>query len=236
MTLENGFYVLKNVTGLNGTSNNGGESSTGFKFVHKGTWKGSGNDGQGKTAGQWEYVWGDNGMNIYVAGASATDAFDIYVNPSEGDHGKFVIVPAGQLMPEDTPSGSDTPSDSETPETTSDWYVAGTFNNWNTTANPMALENGFYVLKNVTGLNGASNNGGESSTGFKFVYKGAWKGSGNDGQGKTTGQWEYVWGDNGMNIYVADASAADAFDIYVNPSEGDHGKFVIVTTGATLPL
>ena len=229
MTLENGFYVLKNVTGLNGASNNGGESSTGFKFVYKGAWKGSGNDGQGKTAGKWEYVWGDNGMNIYVAGASATDAYDIYVNPSEGDHGKFVIVPAGQAMPEDAPSTPETP-------TTSDWYVAGTFNGWSTTANPMTLENGFYVLKNVTGLNGASNNGGESSTGFKFVYKGAWKGSGNDGQGKTAGQWEYVWGDGGMNIYVSGASAADAYDIYVNPSEGDHGKFVIVTTGATLPL
>ena len=230
MTLENGFYVLKNVTGLNGTSNNGGESSTGFKFVHKGTWKGSGNDGQGKTAGQWEYVWGDNGMNIYVAGASATDAFDIYVNPSEGDHGKFVIVPAGQLMPEDTPSGSDTPSDSETPETTSDWYVAGTFNNWNTTANPMTLENGLYVLKNVTGLNGSLNNG-ESSTGFKFVHKGTWKGSG-DGK-KTAGQWDYVWGDNGKNIYVDGADAATKYDIYVNPNEGDHGKFVIVAAGTT---
>ena len=98
MTLENGFYVLKNVTGLNGASNNGGESSTGFKFVYKGAWKGSGNDGQGKTAGQWEYVWGDGGMNIYVAGASATDAYDIYVNPSKGDHGMFVIVPAGTSL------------------------------------------------------------------------------------------------------------------------------------------
>ena len=227
MTLEKGFYVLKNVTGLNGASNNGSESSTGFKFVYKGSWKGSGNDGKGKTSGQWEYVWGDGGMNIYVADASATDAFDIYVNPSEGDHGKFVIVPAGQAMPEDAPSTPETP-------TTSDWYVAGTFNNWSTTENPMVLENGFYVLKNVTGLNGASNNGSESSTGFKFVYKGSWKGSGNDGKGKTSGQWEYVWGDGGMNIYVADASATDAFDIYVNPSEGDHGMFVIVPAGTSL--
>ena len=126
----------------------------------------------------------------------------------------------------------------EAPDTpaTSDWYVAGTFNSWSMTANPMTLENGFYVLKNVTGLNGASDNGAESGTGFKFVYQGNWKGSGNDGQGKTSGQWEYVWGDGGMNIYVAGAAAADEFDIYVNPSEGDHGKFIIVTAGTTVTL
>ena len=215
MTLEDGYYVIRNVTGMD----------TGFKFIHKGDWKGSVEE---VTAGTWEYIWNkDDGSNIRVKGADATAKYDIYVNPSEGDNGKFVIVPAGQPMPEDGSSTPDTP-------TTSDWYVAGTFNSWSTTANPMTLENGFYVLKNVTGLNGASNNGGESSTGFKFVYKGAWKGSGNDGQGKTAGQWEYVWGDGGMNIYVAGASATDAYDIYVNPSKGDHGMFVIVPAGTSL--
>ena len=92
MYLDNGWYVIKGVTGLNYTAGDG-ESNTGFKFVHKGTWKGSG-DGKIK-AGDWYYVWGDNGKNIYVEGAGAADKYDIYLNPNEGDHGKFKIVPTG---------------------------------------------------------------------------------------------------------------------------------------------
>ena len=42
---------------------------------------------------------GDGG-NIYVDGATAETAYDIYLNPSEGDYGKFVIVAAGTENPE----------------------------------------------------------------------------------------------------------------------------------------
>lgn len=115
-----------------------------------------------------------------------------------------------------------------------EWAVAGTFNEWSTTANPMELVDGYYVAKNVTGLNYSDPNEGEtgSSTGIKLVNKGeTWRG----GEGQvTTGTWAYVWGDGG-NIYVDGATAETAYDIYLNPSEGDYGKFVIVTAGAVMP-
>lgn len=114
-----------------------------------------------------------------------------------------------------------------------EWAVAGTFNGWSTTANPMELVDGYYVAKNITGLNYTAPTGEEtgSSTGIKFVNNGAWKG----GEGQVTaGTWAYVWGDGG-NIYVDGATADTAYDIYLNPSEGDYGKFVIVAAGAARP-
>lgn len=115
-----------------------------------------------------------------------------------------------------------------------EWAVAGTFNGWSTTANPMELVDGYYVVKNVTGLNYSDPNKGEtgSSTGIKFVNNGdIWRG----GEGKVTaGTWYYVWGD-GRNVYVEGAEANDAYDIYLNPSEGDYGKYVIVAAGNPMP-
>ena len=122
-------------------------------------------------------------------------------------------------------------------EPAAEWAIAGTFNEWNTKANPMALENGFYVAKNITGLNfteqaDASNK--TSATGFQFINKGAWKG----GEGKVTaGTWAWVWNDNGQNIYVNGAAAETAYDIYLNPTPDASGgiKFVIVAAGAAMP-
>ena len=115
-----------------------------------------------------------------------------------------------------------------------EWAVAGTFNGWSTTANPMELVDGYYVVRNVTGLNFTAQADPEdlsSSTGIKFVNKAAWRG----GEGKVTaGTWAYVWGDGG-NIYVEGASADKAYDIYLNPNEGDYGKFVIVPDGDPMP-
>ena len=115
-----------------------------------------------------------------------------------------------------------------------EWAVAGTFNGWSTTANPMELVDGYYVAKNITGLNYTAPTGEEtgSSTGIKFVNNGdTWRA----GEGQVTaGTWAYVWGDGG-NIYVDGATADTAYDIYLNPSEGDYGKFVIVAAGAEMP-
>ena len=128
MELVDGYYVVRNVTGLNFTAQADPEdlsSSTGIKFVNKAAWRG----GEGKvTAGTWAYVWGDGG-NIYVEGASADKAYDIYLNPNEGDYGKFVIVPDGDPMPED---GVETPEQPEevTPGETSEWALTGAFNSW----------------------------------------------------------------------------------------------------------
>ena len=117
-----------------------------------------------------------------------------------------------------------------------EWAVAGTFNEWSTTANPMELVDGYYVAKNVTGLNYSDPNEGEtgSSTGIKFVNNGDWKG----GEGQVTaGTWAYVWNDNGANIYVDGADATTAYDIYLNPTpDADGGiKFVVVEAGKEMP-
>lgn len=225
MAKEGDFFVAKGITGLNYTAKSDGEGSdTGFKFVvNGGDWKGSVGE---MAAGAWEYVWDkDNGSNIYVTGAEASTAYDIYVNPSAGDNGKFVIVPAGTAMPEDIP--------------VHEWAVAGTFNGWSTTANPMVKEGDYYVARNVTGLNFTAQtdpNDQSSSTGFKFVQNGdVLKGTGEYGGVMTVGSWSWVWGDNGSNICVNGASAETAYDIYLNPSQGEHGKFVIVAAGDPMP-
>lgn len=153
MTKEGDYYVAKNITGLNYTAPTGEEtgSSTGIKFVNNGdTWRA----GEGQvTAGTWAYVWGDGG-NIYVDGATAETAYDIYLNPSEGDYGKFVIVAAGTEMPEDKPA------------TAQEWYLVGEFNGWSA-ADPdykMTLDGDWYVFKNFTA----------DGKGVKFVADGVW--------------------------------------------------------------
>ena len=153
MELVDGYYVAKNITGLNYTAPTGEEtgSSTGIKFVNNGdTWRA----GEGQvTAGTWAYVWGD-GVNIYVDGATAETAYDIYLNPSEGDYGKFVIVAAGAEMPEDKPA------------TAQEWYLVGAFNSWTPAdANyKMTLDGEWYVFKNFTADGNA----------VKFVADAAW--------------------------------------------------------------
>ena len=153
MILEDGYYVVKNVTGLNYTApteEGKTESATGFKFIYKGDWKGS----VGMvTTGKWEFVWDkDNGTNIYVDGASAADAFDIYVNPAEGNNGKFVVVAANQPMPEDkdASSGSDTPETPATPGQDSGWALAGTFNGWGNAVFKTTEIQGLFVVSNLT--------------------------------------------------------------------------------------
>lgn len=117
-----------------------------------------------------------------------------------------------------------------------EWAIAGTFNGWNTTANPMELVDGYYVAKNVTGLNftAKDTDPNSSDTGFQFVNNGAWKG----GEGKVTAAtWAYVWNENGGNIYVEGATAETAYDIYLNPTPDAGGgiKFVVVEAGQEMP-
>lgn len=114
------------------------------------------------------------------------------------------------------------------------WAVAGSFNEWSKTANPMTLENGYYVARNIKGLNYTeSEEENASATGIKFVNNGTiWRG----GEGQVTaGTWAYIWGSNDSNIYVNGATAETAYDVYLNPEEGDYGKFVIVAAGAAMP-
>ena len=119
------------------------------------------------------------------------------------------------------------------------WTVAGTFNGWNTASDPMTLENGIYVYRNISGLNFTEQQDVEdksSSTGFKFIQDGtAWRGGygDTDTPGKlSVNSWSYYWDDNGMNIYVDGASAENEYDVYLNP---ESKKFVIVEAGEDMP-
>lgn len=212
MALENGYYVIKSVSGLNYTAPVGEDtgSSTGIKFVcNGGDWKGSVGE---VSTGKWEYVWDkDNGSNIYVKDASATDKFDIYVNPAEGDNGKFVIVAAGQPMPEDTPSTPDTPA--------LEWAIPGAFNSWNQSAE-MTKEGNFYVARNVTKLHAGDPNG------FKILNNGNWLGYG----AVSTDTWVLLGG--GGNIYVTGASETAKFDVYLH---ADTKKVMVRTAGSAAP-
>ena len=109
MDYKDGLYVLEDVANLHKQDN------PGFKFLHNGKdWHGTGaNDGK-MTSGAWEYLWGgdNNGSNIYVETAAATDKFDIYLNPDAGEHGRFVIVPADSAVPKDDLAGGSEPSTS----------------------------------------------------------------------------------------------------------------------------
>ena len=188
MELVDGYYVAKNITGLNYTAPTGEEtgSSTGIKFVNNGTdWRG----GEGQvTAGTWAYVWGDGG-NIYVDGATAETAYDIYLNPSEGDYGKFVIVAAGTEMPEDKPA------------TAQEWYLVGDFNNWKPAdANyKMTLDGEWYVFKNFTA------DGKE----VKFVADADWK---INRGGSFIANQKIEVSQGGSNMIVT----AGKYDVYLN--------------------
>lgn len=117
------------------------------------------------------------------------------------------------------------------------WAVAGTFNNW--TAEPMTLENGLYVYRNITGLNFTAQSEASdksSASGFKFIQDGTtWRGGygDTDTPGKlSVNSWSWYWDEGGQNIYVDGASDTDKFDVYLNP---EAKKFVIVNAGAAIP-
>lgn len=118
------------------------------------------------------------------------------------------------------------------PDESAVWAIAGTFNSWSTTENPMTLEGDFYVARNITGLNYTQPAGEEtgSATGFKFIENGeSWRG----GEGQVReGVWAWIWEDNGGNIYVDGASESSEYDIYLNPATR---KFVIVASGSSMP-
>ena len=194
MTLEGDFYVARGVTGLAyGTPDAGKtESTTGIKFVENGeTWRG----GEGKAvAGVWSYVWGD-GSNIYIEGADSATEYDIYLNLDEGDYGKFVIVPAGETMPEDNFN-------------VEYWAVAGEFNGWNITDDKMTLVDDWYVLENISIAAGGQ---------FKMCADGSW-----DINRGAEGEADGVVVENdvvtkavsgGMNFAVSESGS---YDLYIN--------------------
>lgn len=248
MTLENGLYVYRGISGLNFTAQDDAEdksSSTGFQFIQDGTaWRGGYGDTEtpGKlSVNSWSWYWNDGGKNIYVEGASATDKFDVYLNP-ETD--KFVIVPAGAAMPEDDPEPT-------TPEPgTYSWGLVGEHQGWDITS-PTLMEKiaeDVYAVKNISLV----------SSGFKFAmtglenwntantYFGAWKDSGkgyfNFSTEMSVGAWYEVYsnnlGEHSKNIGVADWTKK--YDVYLKVvATADWGQtlaYTVVEHGTDVEL
>ena len=202
-----GLYVAENVAF-------DAEGDNEFKIRVNGAWLSSLGNGDNITINAKNQVYSDGGNSKIAAGT-----YDIWF-----DAGKKIVYAM---------EDGKKPSDIDIPE----WAIAGTFNDWSTTATPMVPEGDYYVARNVTGLNFTAQDGKEESeTGFKFVHNGAdWKGTGENGGVMTVGSWAYIWGDNGLNICINGVLAETAYDIYLNPSQGDHGKFVIVAAGDPMP-
>ena len=248
MTLDGDIYVYRGISGLNFTAQDDAEdksSSTGFQFIQDGTaWRGGYGDTEtpGKlSVNSWSWYWNDGGKNIYVEGASATDKFDVYLNPETE---KFVIVPAGAAMPEDTPEPT-------TPEPgTYSWGLVGEHQGWDITS-PTLMEKiaeDVYAVKNISLV----------SSGFKFAmtglenwntantYFGAWKDSGkgyfNFSTEMSVGAWYEVYsnnlGEHSKNIGVADWTKK--YDVYLKVvATADWGQtlaYTVVEHGTDVEL
>lgn len=238
MTLENGLYVYRGISDLNFTAQDDAEdksSSTGFQFIQDGTaWRGGYGDTEtpGKlSVNSWSWYWNDGGKNIYVEGASATDKFDVYLNP-ETD--KFVIVPAGAAMPEDDPAvesddvwgvigdcvGSAWANDIEM-EKSGDMFVARDVE--------FAEEGEFKIRANKTWENNDAKNIGVSKAGkVKAGYYYAVIAGGGSGNMTVEAGTYDIWFDlAGMKVYVM---APDA-----DPSTAAEGEVEIPEVEVEIP-
>lgn len=124
MTESGDYFVARNVTAAN--------TGSGFKILQKGNWLGYGE----VATGVWTALGG--GDNITVTGAEAGTAYDVYVNPTTN---KFVVVPAGDPMPEDKVT-------EEEEVVVGYWAVVGTMSNWNDYVQ-MTLDGDWHVAENV---------------------------------------------------------------------------------------
>ena len=193
------------------------------------------------------YAWHDADNKYFLKGEGNT--YYMAVAPQTFDKGvtvKIQVNEGAEILVKTTEKPVETKANTildlgeltyEVP--VAEWAIAGTFNEWSTTATPMTLEGDYYVARKVSGLNFTANSDPEnksSDTGIKFVNKGTvWKGGygDTDTPGKlSVNSWSWYWEDGGVNVYVDGASAETEYDIYLNPS---NGKFVIVAAGTAMP-
>ena len=238
MILEGDIYVYRGISGLNYTAQDDAEdksSKTGFQFIQDGTsWRGGygDTDTPGKlSTNSWSWYWKDNGKNIYVEGASATDKFDVYLNPETE---KFVIVTAGSAMPEDTPAvetddvwgvigdcvGSAWANDIEM-EKSGDMFVARDVE--------FAEEGEFKIRANKTWVNNDAKNIGVSEAGKVKAgyYYTVIAGGGSGNMTVAAGTYD-IWFDlAGMKVYVM---APDA-----DPSTAEEGEVEIPEVEVEIP-
>lgn len=185
-----------------------------FKFRNGDVWVGTA--GEAVAADKWVAAskeGADN--NIAFTGSSAS--YDVYLDKELRG---FYITAAGGTAPGAIPAPFTGKS------------VAGNFNTWNSSANPMTEEGDYYVVK---GLALASTNLADpTSNGFKFVdVKSAdnavWYGVGSPSV--ELSKWYSTQTESSMNICV-NGDAAAQYDAYITK---DMSTFCVVPAGAELP-
>ena len=185
-----------------------------FKFRNGDVWLGLG--GSSVAADTWVTLSEDGGASDLAFTGSA-EAYDVYLDK---DLRGFYVTAAGGSAPEPIPA----PFTGKT--------VAGNFNAWSNTANPMDSEGDYYVVK---GLQLASTNLADpSSNGFKFVDV---RGENNETwYGVATpsielGKWYATKVDGSVNINI-NADATALYDAYITK---DMSTFCVVAAGSQLP-
>ena len=189
-------------------------SLSSFKFRSGDVWLGLGGDAVAENT--WVALSSDGGASD-IAFTGSAEAYDVYLDKGLS---AFYVTVAGNPAPEPVPAPF------------SGISVAGNFNTWDNTANPMTEEGDYYVAK---GLQLASTNIADpSSNGFKFVdVKGAdqsvWYGVGVPSI--ELGKWYNTQVDGSVNICINGDSSA-LYDAYISK---DMSSFCVVAAGAELP-
>ena len=189
-------------------------SLSAFKFRNGDVWVGTA--GEAVVADKWVSLSQDGGAPDISFSGSA-QIYDVYLDKELRG---FYVTAAGNPAPEPIPAPFSGKS------------VAGNFNAWSSSANPMASEGDYYVVK---GLQLASTNLADpSSNGFKFVdVKGAdnstWYGVGVSSI--ETGKWYNTKIDGSLNICI-NGDATALYDAYIAK---DMSTFCVVAAGGELP-
>lgn len=189
-------------------------SLSAFKFRNGDVWVGTA--GEAVVADKWVAA-SKEGMDNNISFSGSEAAYDVYLDK---ELRAFYITTAGSAAPEAIPAPFVGKS------------VAGNFNAWNTSANPMEAEGDYFVVK---GLQLASTNLADpSSNGFKFVdVKGAdnstWYGVGVSSI--ETGKWYNTKVDGSVNICI-NGDATALYDAYISK---DMSTFCVVAAGGELP-
>lgn len=185
-----------------------------FKFRNGDVWLGSA--GESIVADKWVTLSQDGAApDLSFSGSEAT--YDVYLDKELRG---FYVTTAGNSAPEPIPAPFVGKS------------VAGNFNSWSASANPMTVEGDYYVVKGL--LLASTNLADPTSNGFKFVdSKGAdaatWYGVG--ASSVELGKWYATKVDGSLNICI-NGDATALYDAYISK---DMTTFCVVAAGAELP-
>lgn len=186
-----------------------------FKFKNGDTWVGI--SGEKVATDKWVAVSSDGGAADISFSGNAGALYDVYLDK---DLRGFYITLAGS------------PSPAPIPEPFKGMTVAGNFNSWDSSANPMEVIGEYYVAKNL--LLGSQNLVDSSSNGFKFVDA---QESGQTWYGVTSGSiqigrwYNTVAGDGAVNIKISGDYNA-LYDVYLSK---DKSTFCVVPAGDSIP-